>query len=219
MARPKSGYKASDGKRVPGTTTVTGRFKESGALIHWAWDLGMQQINYRDARDAAAGAGTLAHEMIDADIHSRDFVPAPDTPPEMVELALGALENYRRWAKGTGMVVLQTETPLVSEAHRYGGTFDALVEVDGAPALLDFKTGKGTSCYVDTLYQLGAYKQLARECLDIDPVEAHVLKLSREQAAFAHYSFGADVLNGGLEMFLTMRKMYDMDKIMKKVVS
>jgi hypothetical protein len=219
MARPAKGYRTADGKRVPGTTTITGRFKESGALIYWAWDLGMQGINYRDARDAAAGAGTLAHEMIDARIHGREFVPTEDHPADMVRLATAAFDNFKRWADGIGMVVTHTEQPLVSESFRFGGTFDALVQVAGVPALLDFKTGKGTSCYVDTLYQLGAYKVLSRECLDIDPQEAHVLKLSREQAAFAHYCFGAEVLDRGADMFLQMRSMYDLDKQMKKVVS
>lgn len=219
MARPKGGYRTADKKRVPGTTTITGRFKESGALIHWAWDLGMNGINYRDARDHAAGAGSTAHEMIDAHICGREFKRGDDVDDEMLQLATAAYDNFKRWADGIGMVVTHTEVPLVSELHRFGGTFDALVEVGGKPALLDFKTGKGTSCYVDTIYQLGAYKQLCVEVLGIDPVEAHVLKLSREQAAFAHYSFGADVIDRGHEMFMTMRAMYDLDKLCKRVVS
>ncbi len=38
MATPKEGYYV-DGKRVPGVTTVLGRFKESGGLIHWSWKI------------------------------------------------------------------------------------------------------------------------------------------------------------------------------------
>lgn len=38
MATPKEGYYV-DGKRVPGVTTVLGRFKESGGLIHWSWGI------------------------------------------------------------------------------------------------------------------------------------------------------------------------------------
>jgi hypothetical protein len=36
MPRPKSGYTNAAGLQVPGTTDVTGRYKDSGALIHWA---------------------------------------------------------------------------------------------------------------------------------------------------------------------------------------
>ena len=61
---PTQIYKTKDGKRVPSVTTITGRFKESGGLIWWAWDLGIQGIDYRKVRDSAADAGTLAHAMI-----------------------------------------------------------------------------------------------------------------------------------------------------------
>lgn len=36
MPTPTKGYYNAKGQRVPGVTTVLGRFKDSGALIHWA---------------------------------------------------------------------------------------------------------------------------------------------------------------------------------------
>ncbi len=36
MPSPKLGYWNAKGKRVPGTTSIIGRFKDSSALIHWA---------------------------------------------------------------------------------------------------------------------------------------------------------------------------------------
>ena len=35
MATPKQGYTLADGTRVPGTTTVTGRFKVASHLSEW----------------------------------------------------------------------------------------------------------------------------------------------------------------------------------------
>ncbi len=69
--RPKSGYRLKDGAKVPGVTSVISRFKESGGLIHWAWKCGVDGIDYRQARDKAAEAGLIAHDMIDAWIHGR----------------------------------------------------------------------------------------------------------------------------------------------------
>ena len=37
MPTPSEGYRI-DGKRVPSVTTIIGRFKESGALLRWAWN-------------------------------------------------------------------------------------------------------------------------------------------------------------------------------------
>ena len=42
-----------DGRLLPGTTTIIGKFKNSGALIHWAWKQGMDGIDYRETRDQA----------------------------------------------------------------------------------------------------------------------------------------------------------------------
>jgi len=72
-----------DGKRVPGVTTILGKYKEAGGLIHWAWDLGMQNIDYRKVRDDAADAGTLAHAMVEATIRSTDFPKQDGYPPDI----------------------------------------------------------------------------------------------------------------------------------------
>jgi hypothetical protein len=40
MAHPSGGYHNKDGQRVPGTTTIIGRFKDSGGLMYWAKDQG-----------------------------------------------------------------------------------------------------------------------------------------------------------------------------------
>ena len=49
---PTGQYKLSNGKLVVGTTTVIGRFKDSNALIHWAWDCGKKGLDYRQERDS-----------------------------------------------------------------------------------------------------------------------------------------------------------------------
>ena len=69
MPTAKAGYYLVDGTRVPSVTTVLGRFKESGPLIHWAWGLGIQGKDYREERDKAADAGTLAHAAVAAWAH------------------------------------------------------------------------------------------------------------------------------------------------------
>ena len=68
---PTFDYKDSKGTRLPGTTTIINRFKESGGLIHWAWTVGRDGGDYRKARDKAADAGTIAHDMIEQFIRSQ----------------------------------------------------------------------------------------------------------------------------------------------------
>ena len=76
-------YLSVNGNRVPGVTTITGRFKDSGALIWWANQVGLGEHescedqercpkcfkrpgrNHREAAGAAADVGSYAHELIE----------------------------------------------------------------------------------------------------------------------------------------------------------
>ena len=79
MPHPKGGYKTKDGKRVPGVTTIIGRFKDSGALLWWAFAQGKSAergeiSSLYDKRDEAADNGTLAHELVEKLEGPFDFV-------------------------------------------------------------------------------------------------------------------------------------------------
>ena len=77
MTKTKSGggrptaYRLEDGTRVPGVTTITNKFKDSGGLIHWAWQCGIDGVDYRAKRDEAGDVGHLAHAAVDADVNPR----------------------------------------------------------------------------------------------------------------------------------------------------
>lgn len=211
--RPAS-YKALDGKRVPGVTTITSRFKESGALIHWAWALGRDGQDYRKVRDAAADAGHVAHEMIDASIHGRP-AELPDLPAGILELARAGFEAFRTWRTQVELQVLSTETPLVSEAFRFGGTYDALGLVSRKRMLLDWKSGNRV--YPEHVIQCAAYRQLLREH-EVDIDEACLLRVGKEMGDFHYSYFPKAVLDVGWLAFQQMRSLYDLDAKLKKVV-
>jgi hypothetical protein len=68
MPRPKIGYYV-DGKPVPGTTTITGRFKDAGGLLYWAFEQGKAAERKEieklyDKRDESGEAGTICHLLI-----------------------------------------------------------------------------------------------------------------------------------------------------------
>ena len=77
MATPKQGYRNKKNKRVPGTTTVIGRFKDSGGLLWWAFEQGklaeqgIIQSLYDNAEEAA-DIGTMGHAMFEEYLHGND---------------------------------------------------------------------------------------------------------------------------------------------------
>src|SRR5437899_12349786 len=112
MARPEGGYQI-DGERVPGVTSVIGRWKDSGGLIHWAWEQGRAGKDYRETRDAAADAGTCAHAMLEADIYGATF-DASSYKPDTIEKASGAFKAYQEWKQQTQLQIVESEVSLVS---------------------------------------------------------------------------------------------------------
>lgn len=215
MARPAQGYKNQAGKKVPGTTTIISRFKDSGGLLFWAFKQGQSgaQTLYEE-RDKAAEAGTLAHDMIEAFILSH---PAPDLTtinPQIAERANNAFAQFREWWEQTRIEIVATERAYVSERYQFGGTVDAIGrDTKGRIVLVDWKTSN--SVYMDYLIQLGAYGLLLEECVpEWKPEAFHLLRVAKESADFAHHFYGE--LEDAKAQFILFRQAYDIDARLKK---
>ncbi len=214
MSRPVTGYHTADGKRIPSVTTIISKFKESGGLIHWAWDLGIQGIDYRKVRDDAASAGTFAHHMVERWIHGEDPY-AVHGDEELIAKARNAFSLFLEWAGQTRLSVTETELSLVSEKHRFGGTLDAML-VNDKLSLGDWKTSN--SVYSDYLFQLAGYAILWEENRPSQPITGgyHLLRFAKDTPDFTHHFWGEiDIAKEG---FLLMRRLYDIKAICDKRV-
>lgn len=219
MPTAKAGYYTKDGTRVPSVTTVLARWKDSGGLIHWAWDLGTQQIDYRKVRDAAADAGSIAHLMVENYTNGVEFDPSL-YDKGLLSKAEGAFGAFKEWADQTNLKVVRTELGLVSEKYRYGGTLDAMM-VNGRLALGDYKTSNAV--YGEHCCQLAAYGQLWDENNPDNKITGgyHLLRFSKQEhpddpVSFTHH-YWSD-LSVALKMFLLLREAYELDKRVKKMV-
>lgn len=212
MATLKGGYHLSNGTRVPSVTTILGRFKNSGALIRWAYNCGRDGIDMDAVKNRAADAGTLAHQWIDDHIHDRE--PAESTlDAEQTKQARNAFEQFLLWRERYDLRIVETELPLVSETYRFGGTFDA-VTVDGKPAILDWKTSN--AIYSDYLLQCAAYAMLWEEARGVAIDDAHILRVSKDHADFEHRSFSGIALQK--QQFALYAQAYNLDKSTEKRV-
>jgi len=215
MARPTKGYFAADGARVPSVTEVLDRFKPSGGLIHWAWKEGMAGRDYNATRDAAANAGKLAHSWIEATVAGVAFPIPIETDPDVYLKAQQAHANFVKWYAKSGLTIVDTERPLVSEAHRFGGTYDAVATKkstrNGKTKIiaLDFKTSN--RIYHEHLYQVAAYGLLMLECTSYGwPDEYHIFQMDKEKAVFKHKVYKD--LTREREAFLKLREAFGLVK-------
>lgn len=202
-----------DGERVPGTTTIISRFKESGALLWWANQEGLAGRSIRgedSTAQKAADIGTIAHAMMECDIKGREFKP-DGIAEELLDPAKKAFSAYIEWKNQTQLSLCEAEMPLVSKRYRYGGTLDTIL-VKGILSLGDFKTSN--AIYADYLLQLSAYRNLWEENFPDRPIRGgfHLLRFSK-QGDFAHHWWGE--LDEAWEAFKLMRQLYDFDKKLK----
>lgn len=214
IAMPTQPY-LIDGVRVPGVTTILSRFKESGGLVHWAWKLGMQGIDYREVRDTAADAGTIAHDMMECWVRGRTFDPAKHDA-NLVAVARPAFSAFLTWAEQSKFTIAESEVPLVSKQYRFGGTRDAIL-IDGKRAIGDWKTSNNV--YPEYLCQLGAYAILDEENGGKIEGGFHLLRFSKQEkpddpVQFTHYYWSQ--LDKAKKAFLLMRELYDVMADLKR---
>jgi len=220
MARPDK-YLLKDGTQVVGTTTVIGRFKDSGGLLHWAFGQGKLAEkgiikNLYDKRDEAADLGTQVHEIVEQHIHG-ETVDLDAAPAEV----RSGFDAYLSWERQSKLRFLETEFPLVCDCHRFGGTPDGIVEIDGKIALVDFKTSN--SVYADYLIQLAAYKHLIECGYRMGTGQPtnyrldggfHLLRFAKSHGDFAHHYYPN--LDSAWRQFELFREAYEIDRELRK---
>lgn len=215
MGRPYKGYEI-DGEKVPGVTTVLSRFKESGALMYWAWKQGTEGKDFRETKQAAADAGTLAHDMVEHDIYGQAFDLA-GYDESTITKAQGAFSAYKEWKEQTNLQIAEAEVPLLSKRYKFGGTLDAIL-VQGKLALGDWKSSRAV--YADMLLQLAAYKILWEENFPDRPILGgfHLLRFSKQEheddpVHFSHHFWSQ--LDLAEQQFLLLLEAFKLDKRVK----
>ena len=207
-------YKNQVSQVVPGVTTILGKVNFNGKydrLVAWANSKGLEGIDSGKYRDEAGSIGSLAHEMILADLKGVTI----DTSPYSKEQIDKAENCYLKWLerrKGKDLCDYCVELPLVSEEHQYGGTVDYLGWIDGCYVIADYKTGfVGIEAYI----QCCAYRQLAIENGYPTPEKILILGIPRTNDEIFQERQYAD-FDLGWRAFLAAKEAYDVDKLLRQ---
>ena len=155
----KQPYKLKDGSEPPSVTEIcdieTNREKQD-RLMDWAAKLAKEGKNWRKELKYAGDIGTLVHKRI------MEFLMGEEVDLQEDIVITNCFEKFLKWwvAETTGcQLELITETPLVSERFRYGGTPD--IYVVNKNKLIDVKTSGGI--YESHWIQLAGYGILLKE--------------------------------------------------------
>ena len=163
---------------VPRVTEILSKTIHEDYIVKWANYLGFKHLNYQDELDKYANIGTITHERI-SQILLGDSLRENDIAP---------VQSFCIWYDGVksnnDVKTIYSEKTLV--CSRYGGTLDALLEINGKSYLIDFKT----SNHVTYKYflQLAAYRMMLREVEGIELTGGEIiLQLDKFNPSFEEY--------------------------------
>ena len=209
-------YKNKEGKRVPGTTTITG-VMDKPALLAWANRIGLEGIKMREYVDDKADIGSLAHYLALNCHLGGEKIDTDDYSKNQISQAENALLKFFEWEKQNKIELIKIsgvpmiEVPLVSEVHQYGGTCDLYCILNGVPTLIDLKTGKGI--YPEAFTQVAAYQYLLQE--NGYPVEdVRMLRIGRDESE-GFEDRKVPLLELHFKRFLICSELYQINKKLK----
>jgi hypothetical protein len=204
-------YTDKNGKRIPGVTTVLGVLNKP-ALVAWANRIGLQGYNVNQYVDIMAEIGTCAHDVVNCLLSGRE----PDVSRYSEDIqneAVSAVESFFTWGSDKDITVIASEVSLVSDKYRFGGTIDAILNINGTETLLDFKTSSGI--YDSHLIQVVAYLALAKEN-GYNPKKVGVLRIGRKENEGIEEVYVDSIIPKAWDLFLHCRAIYDLQKEVKK---
>lgn len=127
-------YLTLDGNAYPSVTTVLSILSEE-SIAKWRKRVGEEEANRIGSR--AAARGTAVHSLIEKYLQNEK-----DCRENFLPHVVQSLENLRPLLDKHVTKVYGQEVPLYSDHLKLAGTCDAIVEWDGVPTIVDWKTSR-----------------------------------------------------------------------------
>jgi len=210
---PTIPYKNEKGERLSGVTTIIGSNLgwSKTPLMYWAWNEGKEGRDFRETRDKAADAGTIAHALIESDLKQRP-IDTSKYPKEFLDKAETCFLNFLEWKERNHVKPIAIEPNLISEKYQFGATPDYIGLINDKPSLLDWKSG---GVYEDHLIQVAAYRVAWEENHGDILLDGgfNLIRFSKEEAAFDHRF--RQSLPEAWETFLHLLEIHNLHKKIK----
>lgn len=183
-----------NGIPVPRVTTVINSMIYEESLLKWANYLGFKHKDYKKVAQEALDIGTMAHEQIELILTGKSTYQPDSIIP---------VQSFWMWYKqvkaNNSVRTIFTEKSLSCEL--YGGTLDAVLEINGKTYLIDFKTSKIVT--YKYFLQLAAYRKMLREALNMDVDGIIILQLGKTVPSFKEYSMTSPQYNEFMDFYET----------------
>jgi len=127
-------YLTLDGNAYPSVTTVLGVLSRE-SIAQWRAKVGEEEANKISLK--ATTRGTAVHSIIEKYMNNE-----PDYAEGFLPHVVQSLHNLKPLIDKHVTKVYGQEVPLYSDHLKLAGTCDAIVEWDGVPTIIDWKTSR-----------------------------------------------------------------------------
>lgn len=183
-----------NGIPVPRTTEILSSMLHEDYLMTWANNIGLyQHIKYKDSMEKSSTIGTYSHELVEEYIKKQEYdINHYEIRDFSIYKAVtNCIESFKLWYEqvfsNNDVQILGIEEKMSCEF--FGGTYDALLSINGKVYLVDFKTSNHIS--YKYFLQIAAYKyMLQQQGIEIDG--AIILQLDKKRPSFNEYIIQLD---------------------------
>ena len=170
-----------EGKAYPSVTTVLSSLSKQG-LQAWVNKVGEEKAER--IKTAAANRGTNLHQMCEDYLHNK-----PDFYKGMMPNIVMLFNQVKPWLDEHVDFVYGNELALYSHSLYTAGRCDLIAQIDGKPAILDFKTSTNEKKeeWIESYFlQVTAYSIMFEEMYGIKIEDIHIF-ICNETAPFSHF--------------------------------
>jgi hypothetical protein len=214
-------------RNVPSVTTILGIIDKSGPLTQWAANqtseyiraairpgmrydeiqlgeiLERARFQFRTISRGAKTIGQLAHEWVEAHLRSR--WGGQELPLPINEQAKSACQAAAAWI-AAHFKPLSMEHRIYSRENEFAGTIDVFGDVDGQPAIVDWKAAG--AIYREFRLQTAAYAQAWAEMNDDRVPDRWVIRLDKDSGEFEAVKFPREDFRRDLRGFLAAKQLH-----------
>jgi hypothetical protein len=186
-----------NGELTPSVTTIMGQVLAKPELMLWPLNLAIKHLQEKlpnittadleaarqahvQKREKGSTTGTAVHYIVEKRLNTPygQFIDIEDLPQEVALAALAFETWYRTIQPG----VVATEQVVYSKQHKYVGTYDSILRMDGKNYLCDLKTTNAAKAapkgiYAEHYIQLGAYYEAYEEQRQYEGEDTKLVKI------------------------------------------
>lgn len=174
-------YYLVEGSYFPSVTSVLSSLSKDG-LQAWIDKVGVEKAE--QIKNAAADRGTKLHQMCEDYLHNK-----PDYGKGMMPTIVALFKQVKPWLDEHVDFIYGNELALFSKTLYTAGRCDLIAQIDGKPAILDFKTSTNEKKedWIESYFlQVTAYSIMFEEMYGIPIEDIHIF-ICTENGVAQHF--------------------------------